>query len=545
MKKIILALIAILNIHFVLATTINVSNMTALQSAINTAFSGDTIILANGTYLNNTLNISTGNITVRSATPGGAYLNGTNAVTITGDSVTFSGFQFTSGSIPGIVISIEGNYDVLTQLNFDGYSAQKYINIKGQYDQITYCNFENKPTSAPVGNLIHIYTRTDGTPNYAKIRYCSFQNMPGSGGDNGNECIRITNASPSTYKARTIIEYCFFSNTGLGDSEVISVKSEENVIRYNTMSNNLGGNFCFRYGDNNVAYGNFFINSGGIRVKQSNNIYCYNNYFENCGDGTITAPVKYVFVTGSLININFIHNTFAGGTPIEFDAGATANTWANNIFKNTSGNIFSGSASGITFTGNMYNGTLGFSIPSGMNNTDPQLAINTNGYFSLSATSPAINAASTDYPTIIDIPVLDDDQNILSDIEGQTRPAMLTLKDVGCDEFSSETIINHPLVLCDVGPSYLCITTSITSLKAKDYFVIYPNPSNGIFYIKSENQISEIGIINILGEKVYTASNIQQKSFNAINLSNISKGIYFIQITDEMKNTVSKKIIIQ
>ena len=38
---------------------------------------------------------------------------------------------------------------------------------------------------------------------------------------------------------------------------------------------------CFRNGDNNVAYSNFFINARGIRVKEANNIYCYNNYFEN------------------------------------------------------------------------------------------------------------------------------------------------------------------------------------------------------------------------------------------------------------------------
>ena len=48
----------------------------------------------------------------------------------------------------------------------------------------------------------------------------------------------------------------------------------------------------FRNGNDNIAYGNFFINAGGIRVKEANNIYCYNNYFENSGVGGTMDAVK-------------------------------------------------------------------------------------------------------------------------------------------------------------------------------------------------------------------------------------------------------------
>ena len=64
------------------AATSNVSSVPALQTAINNATSGDVIILANGTYLNNTLNIGKNNITVKSATPGGVFFNGTNDINI-------------------------------------------------------------------------------------------------------------------------------------------------------------------------------------------------------------------------------------------------------------------------------------------------------------------------------------------------------------------------------------------------------------------------------------------------------------------------------
>jgi hypothetical protein len=435
------------------AADINVNSIAALQSAITSAKSGDVIILANNTYLNSTINISTSNITVRAATPGGVFLNGTNAITISGNNVQFSGFQFTSGSIPGVVISVTGNYNLLSQLNFKGYSAQKYINIQGQYDEVSYCNFENKPTGAPIGNLIHI-APNGSVPNYAKIRYCSFKNMPGAGGDTGNECIRIANGAQSTFLCRTIVEFCYFENTGNGDSEAISVKSRENTLRYNTFRNNQNAMMVFRNGNDNVAYGNFFINAGGIRVKEANNIYCYNNYFENAGVGGTMNAVSYVYVSPNLKNINFLHNTFVECGLIDLASGATNNTWANNIFKKSSGNIFSGSSSGISWTGNLYQGTLGVSFPSGMTNTDPKLALNSENYYGLSPLSP-INNSSSSYPAVLDIPNIDDDPSLSLDISGQSRPLTKTEKDAGCDEFTTGSTTNHPLVLSEVGPSYL------------------------------------------------------------------------------------------
>jgi hypothetical protein len=439
------------------ARIINVSSIAALQTAINNSIAGDTIVLANGTYTNSSLSISKSNIMVKTASPGGVYLSGTQYITIDGNYVTFSGFQFTSGDIgTGYLIIVYGSHNILTQLNFNGYSAKKYVVFAGgsQYNELSFCNFQNKPTTAPIGNLVHIDPDIS-IPGYNRIRYCSFQKMPGLGGDNGNECIRISNGATSTYVSRTIVEYCYFDSTGPGDSEVISVKCRENVIRFCTNTNNQQGNFCFRNGDNNIAYGNFFINAGGIRLKEANNIYCYNNYFENCGDGNISAPVKYVYVSPNLNNLNFIHNTFIDGTPIELDPNATSNTWTNNVFKKSSGNIFTGSAPGISWAGNIYQGTLGISIPSGMTNANPQLVLNSDGYLGLSSSSPAIDAASASYPSILDIANVDDDPTLLFDISGQSRPATITQKDVGCDEYTTGSITNRPLTLPDVGPSYL------------------------------------------------------------------------------------------
>ena len=197
------------------AATTNVSSIAALQAAVNGAAAGDIIVLANGTYLDSTIDIGTSDITVRAERPAGVFLNGTVAITISGNRVKFSGFQFTSGTISGIPIQVTGSQNLLTQLNFDGYSAQKYINVMApsRSNEVSYCNFRNKPATAPIGNLVH-FGADQTVVGYHKIRYCSFRDMPGAGGDNGNECIRLSNGAQSEYIARTVVEYCYFNNTG-------------------------------------------------------------------------------------------------------------------------------------------------------------------------------------------------------------------------------------------------------------------------------------------------------------------------------------------
>ena len=554
------------------ARTINVSTIADLKTAINNSVADDIISLADGTYLNTTLTISKNKITVKALNPGGVFLNGSNAINISGDNVIFSGFQFTSGfsfgSLNKVVINVTGDRVVLTQLNFSGYNASKYINLQGQYDEISYCNFEKKPetsiNNSEKGNMIHIAERSNYTPNYAKISYCSFQNMPGSGGDYGNECIRITNheiPEPGSYKSKTIVEYCYFTNTGLGDSEAISVKSDNNILRYNTMVDNQTANFVFRYGDDNVAYGNFFINSGGIRIKEANNIHCYNNYFENSGNGSVSAPIIFAYDNTSVVShlnfLNIVNNTFVGGSEIELNNFSptnnggvpittfTNNTFANNIFKYAAGKIFSGSKLGISWASNIYQGTLGISIPSGMANTDPLLTLNSEDYFGIPSNSPAINASSTSYPTILDIADIDDDPNLFFDISIQNR---VGIKDIGCDEYSTGTISNRPLTLADVGPSYL-VALANEKFDLETKISLYPNPAKNNFNVQFPNNYmedSEISIVNINGKvaKKQTVTQNELSKSNNIEINGLNSGIYFVKI-QSVKFSKTIKLIVQ
>ncbi len=547
------------------ATTYYVNSVVALQTKINSAstVAGDSIILADGTYLNSTFTIGKSNITVMAATPGGVFLNGTNDITISGNYITFTGFQFTSGDIgSNYLLKISGSNNKITQLNFSNYYAKKYIEIQAgsQYNEISYCNLEKKPAAAEIGCTIQI--STSSVIGYHKIRYCSFQNYYGVGGDNGNEPIRIGLGAEYLNKSRTIVEYCYFNNTGLGDSESVSVKCQENVIRFCTFTNQQNAMLCFRNGDNNVAYSNFFINAGGIRVKEANNIYCYNNYFENSGVGSTADAVTYLYVaplvppttasprTINLDNINFIHNTFYNCGDIDLGGtGAVRNTWANNIFKKSSGSIFKNANLGTSWAGNLYQGTLGIAIASGMTSTNPFLALNSEGYYGLSSSSP-VNNANAGYPTILNITNIDDDPTLLFDISGQPRPSTVTLKDVGCDEYyTTGTTTNHPLTLSEVGPSYLMALSTNTFDLSDKKTSIFPNPVKNNLTIQFPNTIdsdTEVTIITINGQLVKKQIISQNELVDyqkLIDVTDLKNGIYLLQLHSTNYSKVLKIVI--
>ena len=86
--------------------------------------------------------------------------------------------------------------------------------------------------------------------------------------------------------------------------------------------------------------------------------------------------------------------------------------------------------------------------------------------------------------------------------------------------------------------------TGIAEMDYNREVTIFPNPSTGIIYLQNKNnKIAAVVIYNIVGEKIYQSEN--NNSFAEIDLTRVQKGIYFVQITDENKSTINKKIIIQ
>ena len=73
---------------------------------------------------------------------------------------------------------------------------------------------------------------------------------------------------------------------------------------------------------------------------------------------------------------------------------------------------------------------------------------------------------------------------------------------------------------------------------------VYPNPSTGLFHVRSQrSKIVTVKVFNLLGEEIINNRiNAQQTT---IDLTGYTKGIYFVWLEDENKNTSKKKIVVQ
>ncbi len=91
---------------------------------------------------------------------------------------------------------------------------------------------------------------------------------------------------------------------------------------------------------------------------------------------------------------------------------------------------------------------------------------------------------------------------------------------------------------------YYCnLLTDINETPTQESISIYPNPATFSFTISSTNKIQSIKVFNVIGEVVYKSEPNNNQS--TINSNQFAKGIYFVQITDENKNVVNRKILVQ
>ena len=77
-----------------------------------------------------------------------------------------------------------------------------------------------------------------------------------------------------------------------------------------------------------------------------------------------------------------------------------------------------------------------------------------------------------------------------------------------------------------------------------NHISIYPNPTDGVFHIEFENNITaEIVIMDLTGKEVYR--NVTNRSIN-INVSDLQKGMYLIRIIDLKSNVqIIEKLIVR
>lgn len=85
--------------------------------------------------------------------------------------------------------------------------------------------------------------------------------------------------------------------------------------------------------------------------------------------------------------------------------------------------------------------------------------------------------------------------------------------------------------------------TDVTVIEPDEQFIIYPNPANDLLHIsfsENKNAPEQIRILNTTGQVVYDGVGENEK---IINVSNLSNGLYYIEVINREKNEIRKFII--
>jgi len=464
----------------------DVSSSAEWTTAINNSASGDTInVKANiGTALSITnKNFSTTNpLKIKAASPQGITLLSLAMLNCKG--INVENFKFGPSAVNTYTllkadncsnIKISRNYFDLHNVTL-GQTAIIVSSASSNID-IGYNTFADKDYVVQGGSYIKVsYNSKAGTfPSNVNIRNNYFKNIvpvpvgTSYDGDSDRECIIIGSTGTNVTPGNNIIENNLFEECD-GEGELISLKCSNNIIRYNTFVNCLGG-VSIRTGEYNEVYGNFFFansnnknaypnDTGGVRTYGSHH-KVYNNYFEGltgkgynaplCIDGgDTTDPVLvgghvrsndcYV-VNNTLVNCSYgIELGYMNKSAKTPELCPTNCKIANNIIYDTKdGNLFTiYSDNGTIFAGNIgYNSLPGATFSSAqLKIADPKLSLS-GGFYKIASDSPAVNSAVGTY------------SYVTTDCEGQARSA----NDVGADEYSSTPITKKPLTPSTAGCS--------------------------------------------------------------------------------------------
>ncbi|MCD1115297.1 T9SS type A sorting domain-containing protein [Chryseobacterium turcicum] len=119
-----------------------------------------------------------------------------------------------------------------------------------------------------------------------------------------------------------------------------------------------------------------------------------------------------------------------------------------------------------------------------------------------------------------------------------------TTTGIGAKYFYVGTTIGNPSAGSSrgQGQSVRCIKDVTTGLGTSDIrkiaVGIYPNPTNGILNIKTDSDIDKVNVTNIVGQKM----NIQFSN-NTINMQELQKGVYIVELQLKNGQIISKKVI--
>ena len=447
---------------------INVATQTQFQTAMNGALAGDTIILANGNYTAFKVTGKNGTpadrIVVRAANPFGAVFNAGQLELLNCSYLTFENFRWTLAN----TVKLNGSQQIrLTRNRFQltETTSLKWIIIQGDNSDHNRVDHNEFGPKSQLGNFVTISGGASQSSQYDLIDHNYFHDI-GPRAVNEMESVRVGDSTLSQSSGFTVVEYNLFENCD-GDPEIVSVKTNDNTVRYNTFRTSQGV-LSARQGNRGGFYGNFFLGggktgTGGVRIYGDDH-KIYNNYFENLTGTGFDAPVtiqngdadnaqlpgadqskhyrpqRITVVNNTLVNnvnnieIGYTNNGSYTRPPRDLLIADNIIVGATNplfkIFTAPLSSVFAGNIAFPTGTA-----TVGMTATAAQIKIADPLLTTQNNLQKLTAQSPAINASAANLPFVIE------------DFEGQTRDAN---RDVGADEFGTAAA-RLPLTTANAG----------------------------------------------------------------------------------------------
>lgn len=347
MKKLLLPLL-LLSINAFSASVI-VDNPASLKAAVARAKPGDVIYLKDKTWPNAALQLQGKGtarqpISILPQTPGGVVFSGQSYLQLGGEYLVFKGFHFKQGYSPKReVISFRINNDVLasncrvSNIVIEDYSqperfkTDSWITFYGKHNRVDHSTFVNKLNAGPL--IIAELDDERSQQNYHSIDSNYFKGRQRFGA-NGGETIRIGVARYSLSASRTSITGNYFERCN-GEVEVVSIKSGENKVSFNTFYECEGG-VVLRHGSDNEVEGNLFLGNsksftGGVRVINPRQKVLNNVFYQLQGRNFRSALAVMNGVPNSQLNRYFQvkdaqieKNTFINCAGILFGTGKDA-----------------------------------------------------------------------------------------------------------------------------------------------------------------------------------------------------------------------------
>lgn len=389
------------------ADQVVVESPQALQVAVAKAKPGDIIYLKDKVWSNAAIQldgkgIAGAPITIMPQTPGGVIFTGQSYIQISGEYLLIKGFHFKNGYTPKReVISFRINNDKLasncrvSSVVIEDYSqperfkADAWITFYGKNNRVDHSTFVNKLNSGPLIIAELDDERSQRNNHSIDSNYFKGRQRFGS---NGGETIRIGVSRYSLTASRTNIVHNYFEHCN-GEVEIVSIKSGENKVSFNTFYECEGG-LVLRHGSGNVVEGNFFIGNnkpftGGVRVINPRQRVFNNIFYQLQGSNFRAALAVVNGVPNSLINRYYQvkdaiieKNTFINCSSILFGAGKDAErtlgpenvSFRNNLVLTQHTEVYTDANNdkGIVFTDNALNEAFKGVLPSGFKKIAPK-----------------------------------------------------------------------------------------------------------------------------------------------------------------------------